>query len=124
LCDRSVLSLYSTAAPTQVKIYTLRWRCFDAALTEVCLSAHHQQGLRKNSRAEVSHQPVRRQERKMRRFKPPGSAQRFVSMYAAVYNTFNLQCSKLIMTYPGLPSALLLLKMEKLLFNQHKNYFY
>jgi putative transposase len=27
----------------------------------------------------------------MQRFKSPGSAQRFVSMHAAVYNTFNLQ---------------------------------
>ena len=48
-------------------------------------------GLRKNNRAEVSHQPVRRRERKMQRFKSPGSAQRFVSMHAAVYNTFNVQ---------------------------------
>ena len=36
----------------------------------------HEQGLRKNNRAEVSHQPVRRRERKMQRFKSPGSAQR------------------------------------------------
>ena len=27
----------------------------------------------------------------MQRFKSPGSAQRFVSMHAATYNTFNLQ---------------------------------
>ena len=27
----------------------------------------------------------------MQRFKSPGSAQRFVSMHAAAYNTFNLQ---------------------------------
>ena len=27
----------------------------------------------------------------MQRFKSPGSAQRFVSMHAAVYNTFNLK---------------------------------
>jgi transposase-like protein len=44
-----------------------------------------------NNRAEVSHQPVRRRERKMQRFKSPGSAQRFVAMHAAAYNTFNLQ---------------------------------
>jgi putative transposase len=28
---------------------------------------------------------------KMQRFKSPGSAQRFVSMHAATYNTFNVQ---------------------------------
>jgi len=35
--------------------------------------------------------PVRRRERKLQRFKSPGSAQRFLSAHAAVYNTFNLQ---------------------------------
>ena len=36
-------------------------------------------------------QPVRRRERKMQRFKSARSAQRFLSMHAAVHNTFNLQ---------------------------------
>src|SRR5215210_799877 len=49
------------------------------------------QGLRKNNRAENSHQPVRRRERKMQRFKSAGSAQGFLSMHAPVHNTFNLQ---------------------------------
>jgi transposase-like protein len=48
------------------------------------LSARHEQGLRKNNRAENSHQPTRRRERKMQRFKSPGSAQRFLSIQAAV----------------------------------------
>jgi hypothetical protein len=47
--------------------------------------------LRQNDRAENSHQVVRRRERKLERFKSPGSAQRFLSMHAAVHNTFNLQ---------------------------------
>ncbi|MGA7865315.1 MAG: DDE-type integrase/transposase/recombinase, partial [Stellaceae bacterium] len=51
----------------------------------------HEQGLRKNNRAENSHQPVRRRERKMQRFKSARSAQRFLSTHAAVHNTFNLQ---------------------------------
>ena len=40
---------------------------------------------------ENSHQVVRRRERKMQRFKSACSAQRFLSMHAAVHNTFNLQ---------------------------------
>jgi transposase-like protein len=55
------------------------------------LSARHEQGLRKNNRAENSHLPVRRRERKMQRFKSPGSAQRFLAVHAAVQNTFNVQ---------------------------------
>jgi transposase-like protein len=41
--------------------------------------------------AENSHLPVRRREQKMQRFKSPGSAQRFLSVYAAVHNTFSVQ---------------------------------
>jgi putative transposase len=44
-----------------------------------------------NNRAENSHQPTRRRERKMQRFKSSGSAQRFLSAHAAVFNTFNVQ---------------------------------
>ena len=66
-------------------------RFYGAAFSEIGLSARHEQGLRKNNRAEVPHQPVLRRERKMQRFKSPGSAQRFLSVHAAAYNTFNVQ---------------------------------
>ena len=66
-------------------------RSYGVAFREIGLTAHHEQGRCQNYRAEVSHQPLRRRERKMHRFKSPGSAQRFVSLPAAVYNTFNLQ---------------------------------
>src|SRR4051794_31128063 len=55
----------------------------------------HERGLRQNNRAESSHVPVRRRERKMQRFRSAGSAQKFLSMHAAVYNTFNI-CRHLI----------------------------
>src|SRR5580658_2307550 len=70
---------------------TDRLRSYGAAKTELGLSARHEQGLRKNNRAENSHLPVRRRERKMQRFKSPGSAQRFLAVHAAVQNTFNIQ---------------------------------
>jgi putative transposase len=64
---------------------------YGAARRKLGLSCRHVQGLRENNRAENSHQVVRRRERKMQRFKSPGSAQRFLSMQARVQNTFNLQ---------------------------------
>ncbi|MGA9486632.1 MAG: transposase, partial [Methylocella sp.] len=45
----------------------------------------------RNNRAEDSHQPTRRRERKMQGFKSVGSAQRFLSLHAATQNTFNVQ---------------------------------
>src|SRR5277367_644607 len=70
---------------------TDKLRSYSAAKAEMGLSTRHEQGLRKNNRAENSHQPTRRRERKMQRFKSPGSAQRFLSIHAAVQNTFNVQ---------------------------------
>src|SRR5215204_7652391 len=64
---------------------------YGAARRELRLSCRHERGLRKNNRAENSHQPVRRRERKQQRFKSARSAQRFLSIHAPVHNTFNLQ---------------------------------
>ena len=72
-------------------IVTDKLRSYSAAKAEMGLSTRHEQGLRKNNRAENSHQPTRRRERKMQRFKSPGSAQRFLSIHAAIFNTFNVQ---------------------------------
>ena len=74
-----------------VVLVTDKLRSYSAAKSELGLSARHEQGLRKNYRAENSHQPIRRRERKLQRFKSPGSAQRFLSVHAAVHNTFNVQ---------------------------------
>src|ERR1700733_2709306 len=72
-------------------LVTDRLRSYGAAKTQLGLSARHEQGLRKNNRAENSHLPVRRRQRKMQRFKSPGSAQRFLSIHAVVHNSFNVQ---------------------------------
>jgi transposase-like protein len=53
---------------------TDKLRAYGPAKSEIGLLARHEQGLRKNNRAENSHQPTRRRERKMQRFKSPGSA--------------------------------------------------
>jgi transposase-like protein len=70
-------------------LVTDKLRSYAAARRE--LGARHEQGLRQNNWAENSHQVIRRREHKMQRFKSPMSAQRFLSVHAAVHNTFNLQ---------------------------------
>jgi transposase-like protein len=55
-------------------LVTDKLRSHGAAKSEIGLSARHERGLRQNNRAENSHQPTRRRERKMQRFKSPGSA--------------------------------------------------
>ena len=72
-------------------LVTDKLRSYASAFRQLKLTCPHEQGLRKNNRAENSHQMVRRRERKLQRFKSPRSAQCFLSMHAAVHNTFNLQ---------------------------------
>jgi putative transposase len=74
---------------TPATIVTDRLGSYSSALRE--LARRHGTGRWKNNRAENSHQPLRQRERRMKRFKSPGSAQRFLSIHAAVYNVFNVQ---------------------------------
>jgi hypothetical protein len=57
-------------------LVTDKLRLYGAAKSEIGLSARHEQGLRQNNRAGNSHQLTRGRERKMQRFKSPGSMQR------------------------------------------------
>jgi transposase-like protein len=66
-------------------------RSYGAAVRDLRIESRHERGRWKNNRVENSHQPTRRRERKMQRFKSAGSAQKFLSIHAAVYNTFNVQ---------------------------------
>ena len=76
-------------APT--RIMTDKLRSYHVAFRGLGLSAEHIDKKRANNRAENSHQPVRRRERKMQKFKSPSSAQKFLNIQSATYNTFYLQ---------------------------------
>ena len=73
------------------RITTDKLRSYHVAIRTLGLTAEHIDNKRANNRAENSHQPVRRRERKMQRFKSPGSAQRFLNIQSAVYNSFYVQ---------------------------------
>ena len=88
LMMRKLLKKY-TFAPE--RLLTDDLRSYAAAARDLGIERLHERGLRRNNRAENSHLPVRRRERKMQRFKSPGSAQRFLSVHAAVQNAFNVQ---------------------------------
>ena len=76
---------------TPTRITTDKLRSYHVAIRTLGLTAQHIDDRRANNRAENSHQPVRRRERKQQRFKSPGSAQRFLNIQSAVYNTFYVQ---------------------------------
>src|SRR3982751_3450282 len=60
-------------------IITDKLGSYSAAKAEVMPSVEHRRHKGLNNRAENSHQPTRRRERQMKRFKSAGQAQRFLS---------------------------------------------
>jgi putative transposase len=69
-------------------IITDKLASYGAAKQEVMPRVEHRQHQRLNNRAENSHQPTRQRERTMRRFKSPGHAQRFLSVYGPIRDHF------------------------------------
>jgi len=92
---RAALKLMQKLLKTQgfapSAVVTDKLPSYGAALGELGLKDKHITGGRSNNRAENSHLPIRQRERRMQHFKSAGSAQRFLAIHAAVYNTFNVQ---------------------------------
>ena len=64
---------------------------YGAAKRAVMPSVEHRKHKGLNNRAENSHQPTRRRERLMKRFKSAGQAQRFLSAHDGINNLFLLR---------------------------------
>nr|WP_073140528.1 IS6 family transposase [Roseomonas rosea] len=64
---------------------------YGAAKREVMPGVEHRQHKGLNNRAENSHQPTRRRERQMKRFKSARQAQRFLSAHDQIANLFHLR---------------------------------
>ena len=64
---------------------------YGAAKRKVMPSVEHRRHKGLNNRAENSHQPTRRRERQMKRFKSAGQAQRFLSAHDGINNLFQLR---------------------------------
>ena len=63
---------------------------YPAAKRELMPGVEHRRHKGLNNRAENSHQPTRRRERQMKRFKSPRQAQRFLSAHDQINNLFHL----------------------------------
>jgi putative transposase len=70
---------------TPATLVTDKLRSYSSALREP-VTRRHDTGRWKNNRAENSHQPMRQRERRIERFKSPGSEQPFLSIHAAISN--------------------------------------
>ena len=65
-------------------------RAYSAAMNDIGVAAErHEIGGRLNNRAENSHQPFRRREYAMQRFRSMKALQKFSSIHAEVHNQFN-----------------------------------
>lgn len=70
-------------------IVTDKLKRYEAAKKQVMPGVEHRQHKGLNNRAENSHQPTRVRERRMRRFKSPGQAQRFLSAFGPIRDYFH-----------------------------------
>ena len=70
-------------------IVTDKLGSYRAALRTIGNAACQETGRWLNNRAENSHQPLRRRERAMQRFRQMGSLQKFAAIHSSVHNHFN-----------------------------------
>jgi putative transposase len=83
--------LLSGQAEAPGVIVTDKLKSYAAAKRAILPKVEHRQSRYLNNRAEVWHQPTRRRERQMQRFKSARQAQRFLSAYSRIHSHFQLR---------------------------------
>jgi putative transposase len=76
-------------------IVTDKLGSYGTAKREILPGVEHRQSRYLNNRVEVSHQPTRRRERQMQRFKSARQTQRFLSAPNRIHNHFQFRCYRL-----------------------------
>jgi len=88
---RRLMTKLLKAARTSPRVMiTDQLRSYAAARAKMGLRVEHRQHKGLNNRAENSHQPTRRRERIMQRFKSARQAQRFLSVHDQIANIFHV----------------------------------
>ena len=93
--ERFFRKLLKGQASVPRMMVTDKLKSYSAARRTTMPSVVHVTQQYANNRAEVSHEPTRRREYQMRRFKSPGQAQRFLAVHAVVGNLFRLPLARL-----------------------------
>ncbi len=84
---KKVMKRYGSPA----EVVTDRLRSYRAAMKVVGIESRQVTGRWLNNRGENSHQPFRRRERAMAKFRSFATLQKFVSIHSSVHNHFNLE---------------------------------
>src|SRR5919206_1667595 len=85
-------------------LVTDKLKSYGVAKREVLPGVEHRQSRYLNNRSEVSHQPTRRRERQMQRFKSARQAQSFLSAHSRIHNLFQLRRHRTPATIIVLPA--------------------
>jgi putative transposase len=88
--QRLMKRLLKSAVTSPHVMITDKLRSYGAARAKMGVRVEHRQHKGLNNRAENSHQPTRRRERIMKRFKSARQAQRFLSVHDQVANLFHI----------------------------------
>jgi putative transposase len=92
---RLLRKLLKKSAMAPRVMVTDKLESYGAARRDMGLSIEHRQHKGLNNRAENSHQPTRRRERQMKRFKSARQVQRFLSSHDPISNLFHLRRNQL-----------------------------